>query len=242
MQEPDEHCKLNVGLMKELTGGDKIVARALFREPIEFKPQFKMVLTCNEKPILPPNDEGTWRRIILVEFNSRFKHDPRGEYNVDNVWIPESSHFPEFPIDESLNEKFDDWAEPFMSILINMYTLNKHIDLREPKEVREYTEKYREQNDHFKEFINDRIILDPTNTYVIKIETLFQEYKLWFKDNHGSSHGQKKQRDLKDFMDKEFANKFEKGNNKKRRGYCGIRIINHEVYENDIFNTVDELN
>ena len=205
LQEPDEKCKLNVGLMKELTGGDKIIARALFKEPIEFKPQFKMVLTCNDKPELPPEDEGTWRRIVLVEYRSKFKHEPKGKYNDNGEWIPDNDENPQFPIDESLNERFEDWAEPFMSILINTHKTCKNRDLREPIEVKQYTEKYREQNDHFKEFANDKIKYDPNSDSVLKLTGLYEEYKVWYKNNNGTNHGQKKRNELKAFMDKEFG-------------------------------------
>ena len=230
LQEPDEHCKLNVGLMKELTGGDKIIARALYKEPVEFKPQFKMVLTCNDKPELPPDDEGTWRRIVLVEYRSKFKHEPKGYYDNEDNWVPESKDNPEFPIDESLNERFEEWAEPFMSILINSFMTNKNKDLREPKEVQEYTNKYREQNDHFKEFLNDKIIHDSKNNNVIKISTLYIEYKEWYKDNHGSTHGQKKLKELKTFMDKEFGEYWDKGKPYSSVGYKGLTIINSDEY------------
>jgi len=76
MQEPSDGEKINIGLMKELSGGDRIQCRGLFKEPIEFKPQFKMIMTCNELPEVPSDDGGTWRRIRVVDFSSKFKEDP----------------------------------------------------------------------------------------------------------------------------------------------------------------------
>jgi len=218
-----------------------------------------MVLTCNDRPELPPDDEGTWRRVVLVEYKSRFKAEPLGKWisknnkelsleehkeNVnksilDDIWCPDDKNNPQFPIDETLNEKFDDWAEPFMSMLIDTYIKNKHIDLREPTEVTEYTAKYRDQNNHFKEFVNDKIIITPENETIVKIEELFIEYKVWYKDNLGTTNGQKKQKDLKIFMDNEYGNYWVEGTSYTKRGYRGIQMVTHNT--NSFIND-DELN
>ena len=34
--EPEADENINIGLMKELTGNDKIIARGLYKEPVEF--------------------------------------------------------------------------------------------------------------------------------------------------------------------------------------------------------------
>ena len=73
-----------------------------------------------------------------------------------------------------------------MSILIHTYNENKTTDLREPKEVKEYTEKYREQNNHFKEFINDKVIVDLDSDYILRMADLFTEYKDWYRENYDS--------------------------------------------------------
>ena len=140
MQEPDTKTKINVGLMKEMTGGDKIQARALYGEPFEFKPQFKMVLCCNDKPELPPHDEGTWRRVKNTEFISKFTYD----IEEDNVL--------DFKIDTELAERFEDQGRAILSILIE-YHKRYEEGIREPDEINEYTSEYRAQSNHFRDFI-----------------------------------------------------------------------------------------
>ena len=105
LQEPNEKEEIQVGIMKEYTGGDKITVRTLHKEPIEFSPQFTMVLTCNKLPKVPADDGGTWRRIRVVKFTSKF---------VDN---PDPECVNEFPIDPYLAKKLEEWKYAFFWLL-----------------------------------------------------------------------------------------------------------------------------
>ena len=66
-----------VGKLKQITGGDKLTTRGLFKETTEFKPQFKIILMCNQLPKLQNQDGGTWRRIEVVDFISKFDNNPQ---------------------------------------------------------------------------------------------------------------------------------------------------------------------
>jgi P4 family phage/plasmid primase-like protien len=170
LQEPSEDEKLNVGLMKELSGGDKIMARPLYKEPFEFKPQFKMVLTCNHLPNVPSDDGGTWRRIRLVEFISRFVEDPD----------PEKPN--EFPIDKDLSTKFVDWREQFMSLLIEYYKIYIQTGVKEPEEVLQCTREYQKNNDFYLEFKDDKF--ENNEMSFLSVNDAYTTFKYWQKENH----------------------------------------------------------
>jgi P4 family phage/plasmid primase-like protien len=186
LQEPSEDEKLNVGLMKELSGGDKIMARALFKEPFEFKPQFKMVLTCNHLPNVPSDDGGTWRRIRLVEFTSRFVEDPD----------PEKPN--EFPMDKELHTKFVDWREQFMALLIEYYKKYINTGIKEPEEVLHCTREYQKNNDFYLEFKDDKIEND--EMAFLSVNDAFTTFKYWQKENN--SNVKIKKRDFMLALDK----------------------------------------
>jgi P4 family phage/plasmid primase-like protien len=164
LQEPEENERLNVGLMKELTGGDKIQCRGLFKEPVKFKPMFKMILTCNHMPSIPPDDGGTWRRVRRVEFTSKFVDSP--DPNIPT----------EFKIDRELPYKFEVWKETFMAILLRYYKKYKLSgSIVEPKEVMDYTNEYQRKNDIFADFCENYIT--KTKDAFLDMAELFEKFK-----------------------------------------------------------------
>jgi len=171
MQEPSENERLNIGLMKELSGQDRILVRTLFKEPYEFKPQFKMILTCNELPEVPSDDGGTWRRIKVCNFSSRFCENPVVNKN-------------EFHMDLELTDKFDKWKEVFISMMIERH---KHINpssIIEPSEVRIATESYKQNNDIIGQFINEKIIIDEEiREPRVTITKLYNDFRIWCSSN-----------------------------------------------------------
>lgn len=54
--------------IKELTGGDRITTRSLYREEITFTPQCKLLLAANDAPKMSDLDAGLWRRLRKVPF------------------------------------------------------------------------------------------------------------------------------------------------------------------------------
>jgi len=169
LQEPCEDEKLNTGFMKELTGGDKIIARGLYKDPMEFKPQFSIVLTCNHLPNVPSDDGGTWRRLRVVSYNSKFIEEPN----------PDKKN--EFKIDTELSLKFDGWKENFMSLLINYYKKYTNEGIYEPEEVLICTKEYQKDNDIMKNYIDERIS-ERTNSFLTQNE-LYADFKYWYKES-----------------------------------------------------------
>ncbi len=56
--------------MKQITGRDKVIARFLYKEFVEYTPQFKIFLAANFRPKIT-GDEALWNRIHVVPFNKR---------------------------------------------------------------------------------------------------------------------------------------------------------------------------
>jgi len=56
------------GVVKALTGGDEISARALYRDAIEFRFSGKIWLVANDVPKMRAEDSAMWRRVLRIPF------------------------------------------------------------------------------------------------------------------------------------------------------------------------------
>jgi putative DNA primase/helicase len=58
-------------LVKQMTGGEPLVARQLYREEVEFVPTFKVWIAANELPTIRSTGPAIWRRFRRVPFNHK---------------------------------------------------------------------------------------------------------------------------------------------------------------------------
>jgi putative DNA primase/helicase len=56
--------RLDIGKVKQIVGGDPVVARLLHQNPITFRPQCKLTFTANELALVPDDDAGLRRRLL----------------------------------------------------------------------------------------------------------------------------------------------------------------------------------
>tara|TARA_Y100000768_G_scaffold351103_1_gene301776 strand:- start:405 stop:3257 length:2853 start_codon:yes stop_codon:yes gene_type:complete len=183
MQEPSkDEGKVNEGILKEITGGDPIQGRALFKDTITFTPQFNLVVCTNTDLEINSNDDGTWRRIRVCEFESKFLENPNTVDNPkNNSLFPLRSNPYQYPVDRKIDEKFNTWAPVLMSYLVKLAYKYKGA-VRDCNKVTDRTLKYRESQDYLARFIKEKIIEKEGGK--IKKQELWETFVPWYNQNY----------------------------------------------------------
>jgi len=167
--ESDEGARLAEGMIKDLTGGqDMITARFMRKEWFEFKPECKIWLGTNHKPIIRGTDNAIWNRIRLIPFT---------------VTSPKEEQ------DKSLPDKLKAESSGILAWGVRGLLLYRQEGLSMPEEVTKATAEYRQEMDDLQSFIDDRSVIDSGTSE--KTGELYQAYLKWCDSTKEKPIGQK---------------------------------------------------
>jgi P4 family phage/plasmid primase-like protien len=162
LSEPEDGEKINIGLLKELTGSEEIVARGLYQESMSFVMEAKLFLACNELPEIKGEDTALWRRIRAVDFPSRFVDEPQepGEYKIDRT------------LPSKMREDIS-WRQTFVKILLEYFYKD---NIKEPNEVKVKTNEYRQENNEFFAWLDENVVYSDDPSDYVELKTICELY------------------------------------------------------------------
>ena len=216
MQEPSKGMQLNEGVMKELTGGDPIQGRKLFRDVVTYIPQFTLVVCTNHLFDIKTDDDGTWRRIRVCDFESKFVSNP--SENIEDL---------EFLVDRKIDENFDRWKEIALSMLVEI-AIKTGGKVADCDAVFASSNKYKATQDHFTAFFGEKIVRCCGETCScntgkqkdkcrMKMRDVLEVFKTWYVELYTTKPPCGK--DLYDFLEKKI------GKPTRGRGYVGYKLV-----------------
>lgn len=136
--EVEDDARFAEVLLKQMTGGDKLVASYLYKDEFEFRPSFKVWIAANSLPEIRGNDHAIWRRIRRIAFAQRIKRP-----------------------DMALPDRLRAEAPGILAWIVEGAVRWHKEGLVPPAKVAEATAHYRSTQDSVGRFVEERCVLEP---------------------------------------------------------------------------------
>ncbi len=137
--EVQDGKRLDMGLLKDMTGQDTLKARRLYEHEVEFLPTHKLWMFGNHKPGITDTTNAAWRRLKLIPF---------------------SFTVPDNEIDMDLQTKLDTELPGILNWAIAGCLEWQKEGLNEPVVVIDAVATYRHDSDILADFIEDCCVLE----------------------------------------------------------------------------------
>jgi phage/plasmid-associated DNA primase len=179
LDEPDSREKLNIGLLKQMSGNDAQWCRDLWQagsQTYEFTPLYKITFICNKLPAICNGDEATFERIRVIPFESRFlsvEKCPEG--------VEERRRLKIFPANTNLANEMGGLAEVFAYYLLEWRKARQGKALIEPAKVTAATTHYRQRNDLYFQFVSEMLVFDSKTKPALSLAAVTAMFCFWYK-------------------------------------------------------------
>lgn len=161
LNETQDGARLNEGLIKSITGGDRIKARRMREDFWEFAPSHTAYLVTNHRPVVSGTDYGIWRRLRLLPFT---------------VTIPAEQQ------DRDLPEKLRSEGPAILRWMVQGCLDWQREGLGEPAAVKVATEGYRAESDTVGRWLEECCTVNLEVT--AKASDLLESFNSWAAKVH----------------------------------------------------------
>jgi putative DNA primase/helicase len=177
-RESDENTNWNEGKVKRLTGADRIKARYMRQDYVEFDPTHTLIVFGNAKPSLTGSDQAAWKRRLQMTLFQQLWDDQADETKGIRKRDPR------------LLEKLRNEA-PGVLHKLAQYSRSWYLDrdLKPPETVRQATSNYLAEQSIVRAFIDDRCIRQEFYNN-ITVADLWPHFQNWAKE-HNESPGKR---------------------------------------------------
>lgn len=188
--------RLDEPLIKALTGADRLTAQRKYKDPFSFHPTYTLWLAANHKPRIKGQDEGIWRRIYLIPFETKVS--------------PEQQ-------DKHLPQKLRGEMPGILNWALDGLTAWQEMGLAPPEAVRIATKDYQNDEDTLAGFIDQCCTLHPHAS--VESSILYEKYVGWIESQNGKPWG------MKTFLAAIEERGFKRARPNRRRGFEGIDVL-----------------
>lgn len=164
----------NVSVVKELSGNDDILTRALFKMPIIFSPQWKLYVFTNHLLEADAEEKAYWNRQKVIDHESTFTFDAP-------ELIEDQFRTKMFPRDPFFDRKLKEMAEPMFWCQKEWYKMFKQEGLKPPQRVVEATQAAKLRNDVYMQYIGDSLD-NGTQHDVMTVDAMYEDFKTWYNN------------------------------------------------------------
>jgi hypothetical protein len=170
-QEPSENEKLNLGLVKELTGNESsIYVRKLYGDGKQMQVRCKLIISMNFVNIATDLDKASEDRIKVIPFRSRFVSDESEVDEENSVFLA----------DRNAERLIPRMTPPLLQILKERYASYRARGLVVPESVKRATEAFLSENEPLVQYLSK---FKRNKLGVIHVSVLWEGYKSWYSEN-----------------------------------------------------------
>lgn len=195
VSEPNSNETLNMGLIKEVTGGDSMYVRNLYEKGFEFVPLFTPILLCNVLPSVTDTSHGAWRRILPVEFPTTFTENPTEPH--------------ERQLNPNIERDIVTWGRVFCAIVIHGFTVSE--DFRVSDKSQHLLKGYQQESDYYVEYFAEAVSETTVPNDCVAWADLWTDFYSWFVRSHGREHLPKKSEAKRKFQSDIFKRRLHHG-------------------------------